>query len=112
MRLLPARMLLPAMAVVIQWGFLILVIVGLYFLFIRPQKKREKEAQDMRSNIEIGDEIVTAGGLIGRVVSVRDDTLVIETGTDRNKVRIARWAIQANNSLAEEKDIKDTKEVK
>ena len=97
------------MALVLQWGFLILIIVGLYFLFIRPQRKREKEVQEMRSNIEIGDEVVTAGGVIGRVVSIRDDTLVIETGTDRNKIRIARWAVQANNSLAEEKDVKDTK---
>ena len=97
------------MAMILQWGLIILMLVGLYFLFIRPQKKREKEIQEMRSNIEIGDEIVTAGGIIGRVVSIRDDTLVVESGTDRNKIRLARWAVQANNSLAEEKEISESK---
>ena len=66
---------------------------------IRPQKKREKEVEKMRSSIEVGDEIVTSGGIIGRVVSIREDTIVIETGSDRSKIRIARWAIQQNNSI-------------
>ena len=66
---------------------------------IRPQKKREKEVEKMRSSIEVGDEIVTSGGIIGRVVSIREDTIVIETGSDRSKIRIARWAIQQNNTI-------------
>ena len=70
----------------------------LYFLMIRPQKKKEKETQAMRSRIEVGDEIVTIGGIIGTVVSLREDTLVLETGSDRSKIRITRWAIQANNT--------------
>lgn len=70
-----------------------------YFFMIRPQKKREKEVEKMRSSIEVGDEIVTSGGIIGRVVSIREDTIVIETGSDRSKIRIARWAIQQNNTV-------------
>ena len=62
---------------------LILMIVIFYFLLIRPQKKRDKEVQKMRENIEIADEIVTIGGIIGRVVSIKDDTVVIETASSR-----------------------------
>lgn len=86
---------------------MILIFILFYFLLIRPQKKREKEIQKMREAIEVGDEIITAGGIIGRLVSIKDDTIVIETAGDRSKIRLARWAIQANNTanerLAEEK---------
>lgn len=77
----------------------ILIIFVFYFMMIRPQKKREKAIQDMRSKIEVGDEIITSGGIIGRVVSIREDSIVIESGSDRSKIRIARWAIQANNTV-------------
>ena len=87
------------MVMLIQMLPLILIFVVFYFFMIRPQRKREKEIQKMRSNIEVGDEIVTSGGIIGRVVSIREDTVVIETGSDRSKIRIARWAIQQNNTV-------------
>ena len=64
---------------------LILMIVIFYFLLIRPQKKRDKEVQKMRENIEIADEIVTIGGIIGRIVSIKDDTVVIETASDQQQ---------------------------
>lgn len=70
-----------------------------YFIMIRPQKKREKQVQEMRSKVEVGDEIVTVGGIIGIVVSVKDDTLVIETGSDRSKIRIQKWAVQSNQTV-------------
>ena len=82
---------------------LILMIVVFYFLLIRPQKKRDKEVQKMRENIEIADEIVTIGGIIGIIVSMKEDSLVIETGSDRSKVRLARWAISGKNTTAEPK---------
>ena len=81
---------------------LILMFVVMYFFMIRPQKKREKEVQDMRSNLQIGDEVVTTGGIIGIVASLKEDTVVIETGSDRSKVRIAKWAV-AQNLTAKEK---------
>lgn len=78
---------------------MVLIIVVFYFLLIRPQKKRDKEVQKMRSQVEVGDEIVTVGGVVGLVVSLKDDTLVIETGSDRSKVRIMRWAVQQNHTV-------------
>ena len=80
---------------------LILMIVVFYFLLIRPQKTRDKEVQKMRENIEIADEIVTIGGIIGRIVSIKDDTIVIETAGDRSKIRLARWSIQQNITATE-----------
>ena len=80
---------------------LVLIIVFFYFFLIRPQRKRDKETQQMRNSIEVGDEIVSIGGIIGTVVSIREDMLVIETGGDRCKIRLARWAVQQNNSAAE-----------
>lgn len=76
-----------------------LIFVVFYFVLIRPQKKKEKEAAKMRDNLEIGDEIVTIGGIIGRVVSIKEDHIVIETGSDRSKIRIKKWAIQSNETI-------------
>lgn len=87
------------LAMLIQFAPLVLIFVVFYFLLIRPQKKREKETQDMRNSLQVGDEIVTAGGIIGRVVSIKEDNVVIETGSDRSKVRIKRWAIQSNETI-------------
>lgn len=73
----------------------------MYFMMIRPQKKKQKEEQNMRDNIQIGDEITTIGGIMGRVVTVKDDSLIIETGADRNKMKITRWAVSTNNTANE-----------
>ena len=72
-----------------------------YFLIVRPQKKREKEEKEMRESISIGDEIVTIGGIIGLVVRQTDDTLVIETGSDRSKLRIQKSAVKENVTARE-----------
>ena len=73
----------------------------MYFMTIRPQKKRQKEEQEMRNAVDIGDEITTIGGICGKVVSVKENNLVIETGTDRTRMLITRWAVQQNNSAME-----------
>ena len=78
----------------------------LYFFMIRPQRKKDKELQQMRSKLEIGDEVITTGGVIGRVVSMKDDTVVVETGTDRSKIRFLRSAIQYNTTAAENQSTK------
>lgn len=84
---------------------MILMMVALfaimYFFTIRPQKKQQKKEQEMRDATQVGDEITTIGGIIGRVVTVKEDSLIIETGADRNKMKIARWAIQMNNTANE-----------
>lgn len=85
---------------------MVLILVVFYFFLIRPQKKREKETQEMRNSLEVGDEIVTVGGIIGTVVSMREDHLVIETGSDRSKIRITRWAVQMNNTSREKSSSK------
>lgn len=79
------------------------ILLVFYFLIIRPQKKREKEEKEMRSSIEIGDEIVTIGGIIGLVVRQTEDTLVIETGGDRSKLRIQKSAVRENITAVERK---------
>ncbi|HQA05796.1 MAG TPA: preprotein translocase subunit YajC [Clostridiales bacterium] len=73
----------------------------MYFTIIRPEKKRRKQEQEMRDSVQIGDEITTLGGIMGRVVTIKEDSLVIETGSDRNKIKIARWGIQTNNTAEE-----------
>lgn len=77
---------------------LVLLFAVMYFLIIRPQKKRDKKTAEMRNAIQVGDEIVTVGGIVGRVVVLKEDNIVIETGNDRSKIRIKRWAVQSNES--------------
>lgn len=80
---------------------LVIMFALLYFLFIRPQKKRDNELKEMQSNLEVGDEIVTSGGIVGIVVRKGDDNVVIETGGERNKIRIKSYAIAENTTALE-----------
>ncbi|MCL2494340.1 MAG: preprotein translocase subunit YajC [Oscillospiraceae bacterium] len=84
---------------------MVIMIVGMlgvmYFTMIRPQRKRQKEEQAMRDNLSIGDEITTIGGIMGRVVTVKEDSIIIETGADRTKLRIIRTAVGVNNTNQE-----------
>ena len=77
----------------------IVMLVGMvaifYFLLYRPQKKQEKQTAKMRDNLQIGDEISTNGGILGRVVRIKDDIVTIETGSDKNKLKIFKWAVRA-----------------
>lgn len=81
---------------------LVVMLVAMYFLTIRPQKKAEKEANEMRNNLEIGDEITTIGGIIGRVVSIKEETCVIETSKNGTKIRILKGAIRSVDVKAED----------
>lgn len=81
---------------------MIVLVAVMYFLMIRPQKKRQKEEQEMRASLEIGDEIITIGGIVGRVVTIKENEIVIETGSDRVKMRIERWAINTNKTKTEQ----------
>lgn len=84
------------------WIWLIVMVLVFYFLIIRPQKKREKTERELRNSIQAGDEIVTIGGFVGRVLSVKDDTVTFETGADRTKLTVKKWAIQTRTSPAQE----------
>ena len=80
------------------WGTIIMIVIMFavfYFFAIRPQKKQEKETANMRDNLQIGDEISTTGGILGRVVKIKDDIVTIETGSDKNKLKIFKWAVRA-----------------
>lgn len=76
-----------------------LIFGAMWFFLIRPQKKKQKEEKKMRENLQVGDEIVTIGGIYGRVISLKEDTMVIESLSDHSKLTIARWALQANNTV-------------
>ena len=78
---------------------LVLVVAFFYFLILRPQKKQEKKEQEMRNSLEVGDEVITNGGIVGIIFSIKDDTVVIETGSDRSKIRVMKWAIARNNTV-------------
>lgn len=81
---------------------LILIFVAMYFFMIRPQKKQEKEANKMRDELTVGDEITTIGGIIGKVVSIKDETLVLETTKDRTRIRILKTAVSRVDVKAED----------
>lgn len=72
---------------------LVLLLVVMYFLLIRPQKKREKQVNEMRSNVRVGDEIITIGGICGKVVKTKDESLVIQVGADKVKFEVMRWSV-------------------
>lgn len=81
-----------------------LVMIGVMVLFMwlfiyRPQKKQQEKETEMRNSLEIGDEVTTIGGIIGRVISIKEDTFVMETGSDRTKIRFRRAAIQSIEKL-------------
>ncbi|SHJ24094.1 preprotein translocase subunit YajC [Lutispora thermophila] len=71
----------------------VLILGVFYLLLIRPQRKKEKQIEEMRKSIKEGDEILTIGGIYGKVLNAKEDTLTIEVGADKTKLKIARWAI-------------------
>ncbi len=80
-----------------MFGFWILIFAAMYFILIRPQRKKQKEEDAMRSSIEIGDDVTTIGGIVGKVISMREDdeTFVLETGTDKTRIRFKKWAVSS-----------------
>ena len=80
---------------------MVLLFAAMYFFTIRPQKKQQKKEQEIRESTQIGDEITTIGGICGRVVAVKDDTIVIETGSDRTKIKFQKYAITTNHTANE-----------
>ncbi len=73
-----------------------------YFIIYRPQKKQEKQVNEMRNSLAVGDEITTTGGIIGRVVSIKDETLVLETSAERTKIRILRSSVRSIDVKADD----------
>jgi len=75
-----------------------IMIAIFYFMLIRPENKRKKEAEEMRAAVKTGDKITTIGGIIGTVVNVKDEKIVIETGADQVRIEFAKWAISTNDT--------------
>ncbi len=87
-----------------SWASILMLVAMfaiLYFLMIRPQKKQEKADAQMRESLQIGDEVITVGGIMGRIVTVKEDSIVIETGADKTKLRITRTSIYTNVTASE-----------
>ena len=82
----------------------------LYFVMIRPENKRKKEAEQMRSNLKVGDDITTIGGITGKVVTVKDDRFVIETGADQVRIEFTKWALSSNDTATAAAKEKQKKE--
>ena len=89
---------------------LVAMLAIFYFMLIRPENKRKKEAEEMRGSVKNGDKITTIGGIIGTVVSVKDDRFVMETGADQVRIELAKWAISSNETAAEAAQAKAKKE--
>ena len=79
---------------------LVVMVAIFYFMLIRPENKRKKEAEEMRSSIRNGDEIVTIGGIVGTVVDVKEKKVIIETSADRVRIEVEKWGISSNETAA------------
>ena len=80
---------------------LVIMIAVFYFMLIRPENKRKKEAEQMRSSVKKGDKITTIGGIVGTVVDVKENNIVIETSADQVRIELAKWALSTNETAAE-----------
>jgi preprotein translocase subunit YajC len=76
---------------------LVVMIAVFYFMLIRPENKKKKAAEEMRKNLSVGDKITTIGGMVGKVVDVSGDLITFETGEDRVRIQVTKWAISTNN---------------
>ena len=95
----------------IQMILMMVVLVAVfYFMMIRPENKRKKKAQEMRDSIQVGDKITTIGGMIGRVVHVSEDKLTFETGEDRVRIEVTKWAVSSNEGRGASKEKSDSEE--
>ncbi len=101
---------------VMMYGLIVVMFVAMYFLILRPQRKKQKEEEQMRSSVEVGDDVTTIGGIVGKVIAVRDDdeTFVLETGSDKTRIRMKKWAISSIDTPEKQpkKDDKKAKEEK
>lgn len=94
----------------ITLGLYAVLALAIYFFIFRPQKKKKKAEEEMKNSLEVGDDITTIGGIMGRVVSIKDDdSLVIETASDRSRLRIKKWAISSIDTEKEKPEEKADK---
>ena len=78
---------------------LVAMVAVFYFLIIRPENKRKKQAETMRNSLKKGERITTIGGMVGKIVQVNDSTIVFETSEDRVRIEVTKWAVQSTGSM-------------
>lgn len=88
---------------------MVLMVAIFYFMLIRPENKRKKEAEQMRASLKKGDKIVTIGGITGVIVDVKENRFVMETGADQVRIELEKWAVSTNETAAEAKKAADKK---
>lgn len=80
---------------------IVVMIAVFYFLIMRPEKKKKKEEEKLRSSLKVGDKITTIGGIVGKIVEMKDDNITIETSMDRVRMELAKWSVMTNNTAQE-----------
>ena len=83
-------------------GMIAVLVLAFYFFGIRPQRKQERETAAMRNSLMVGDEITTIGGIIGKIVSIKEETMIIETGRDHTRIRLLKSAVRTVDVKAED----------
>ena len=93
---------------------LAVMVAVFYFVLVRPENKRKKEAEQMRTNLKVGDKVTTIGGVVGTVIHVKEDRFIIETGADQVRMEFAKWALSTNDSAtaAAQEEAKKAQEAK
>jgi preprotein translocase subunit YajC len=96
------------LSMVIMIAVYAVFILALYFIFFRPNNKKKKKEEEMRKNAEVGDEITTIGGIVGKIVAVKEesDSIIVETGSDRSRIRVKRWAIGSVDTIHDDAETK------
>ena len=108
MYILAADSALPDGVSILPSLLMIVVMVAVfYFILIRPENKRKKQAEEMRSSLKVGEDITTIGGITGTICAVKDKTIVIETGADRVRIELARWAVSSKGTQTTEDAVPD-----
>ena len=87
---------------------IVILFVLMYFLMIRPQRKKDKQIKDMRNSLTVGDEIITIGGLCGKIVKTKDETIVVQVGADKVKFEMMRWAVSSVTKESSRRGMVDT----
>ena len=87
---------------------IVILFVLMYFLMIRPQRKKDKQIKDMRNSLTVGDEIITIGGLCGKIVKTKDETIVVQVGADKVKFEMMRWAVSSVTKESSRRGTVDT----
>ena len=98
------------MQALIQLAPFLIIILIMYFLMIRPQKKKDKQIQDMRKSLQVGDEIITIGGICGKIVKTKEESFIIQVGAHKVKFEMMRWAVSSVTKASPRYDVDDVKE--